>query len=106
MTYNGWTNYETWLTNLWFSDFTDVFNEFTEDGVFDDMTNDEIRTYVADYIEEYVNEYIDNNNSEDGFIADITGLFMSDVDWQDIAGHYVDDISVDVAVRNRELEAV
>ena len=105
MTYNGWTNYETWLTNIHFDDFTPVFSELTEDGVFDDMTNDEIRTYVADYIEEYVNEYIDNNNSENSFIADIIGSFLSEVDWREIADHYVDDIKEAVKERTTE-EAV
>ena len=104
MTYNGWTNYETWLTNLYFDDFTDVFNELTEDGVFDDMDNVEIRTYVADYIEEYINEYIDSNNSKDTFITDMMGSFLSDVDWREIADHYVDDIKEGVKGRTTEEE--
>ena len=33
MTYNGWTNYETWLCNLWFDglDFGDYIQDLSDD---------------------------------------------------------------------------
>jgi hypothetical protein len=105
MTYNGWTNYETWLTNLHFDDFTPIFQEDTEAGVYDKMDDDEILEEVAEYIQGYVNDYISEfKPTADNFITDVIQSFINEVDWRDIASHYVGDISVDVAVRNREKE--
>jgi len=102
MTYNGWTNYETWLTNLWFDNFD--FTDYVEDGVFDDMDNDEIKDYVADYIESSVDEYVEQviGNDPNGFVQDLITSSLGEVDWREIADHYVDDISVEVSLRNRE----
>jgi hypothetical protein len=105
--YNGWSNYETWLTNLHFDHFTSLFNDLTKEGIFDDMDNNEIKDWVANFIEQYVSDYVDESVGENSlFVTDMINGFMQDIDWQEIASHYVDDISVDVAVRNRELEAV
>ena len=103
MTYNGWTNYETWLTNLWFENFE--FTDQIEDGVFDDMDDDEIKEFVADYIEEFVNEYTDQVVGEtSGFVQDLVTSALGEVDWQDIADHYVDDIKEAVKERTTEEE--
>ena len=37
--YNGWTNYETWLCNLWMDSLD--FQDSIDDGTFDDMNFDE-----------------------------------------------------------------
>ena len=106
MTYNGWTNYETWLTNLHFEDFTPHFVDLTEDGVFDEMSDDEITDYVEEYLETYVSDYIGETvRTEDRFIFDVIQSFFSEIDWRDIAQHYVADIIADVAIRNKDKEA-
>lgn len=106
MTYNGWTNYETWLTNLHFDDFTPIFTDLTEDGVFDDLDDDEILGYVEEYIETYVSDFTGwNVRTEDPFIFDVIQSFIGEVDWRDIAQHYVADIIADVAIRNKDKEA-
>lgn len=104
-TYNGWTNYETWLTNLHFEDFTPIFEDMTEDGVFDDLDDDEITRYVADYIEESVDDYISNVvPTANNFVVDVIQSFFSEIDFKDIAQHYVADIIADVAIRNKDNE--
>jgi adenosine deaminase len=73
----------------------------TEDGVFDEMDDDEITQYVTDYIETYIDDYISEIvRSTDNFVVDIIQSFISEVDWRDIADHYVADIIADVAIRN------
>jgi hypothetical protein len=103
LTYNGWTNYETWLTNLHFDDFTDAFSEMTEDGQFDDLDDDDILDQVAEYIETFIDDYISEVVSgTDNFVTDIITSFTQEVDYRDIAEHYVDDIKSDLAERNKE----
>lgn len=103
--YNGWTNYATWLVNLHFDclDFTDE----VDSGVFDDMDADDIRCHVASSIQEivetYVDEVLDSDNVNPVFLSDLINTTINDVDWHDIADHYVDDIKD--AVKDRDLVA-
>ena len=75
--YNGWTNYETWLLNLWFGD---AFTDMQEEGVQLD----------AQYLQDYVEEILLSQGQlpETGFAADIMNAAMRQVDWEDLASHY------------------
>ena len=100
--YNGWTNYATWLVNLHFCnlDFTDD----VESGAFDDMDADDIRCHVASWIQELVESYLDEVVDTDNlFVLDVVSTTINDVDWHDIADHYVDDIQD--AIKDRDLVA-
>ena len=100
--YNGWTNRATWLLNLHFEnlDFTDD----VESGVFDDMDADGIRCHLASWIQEYVMSYLEESvDLHDCFIQDLIYSTINDVDWHDIADHYVEDIQD--AVKERDLVA-
>lgn len=100
--YNGWTNYATWMVNLHFEylDFTDE----VDSGVFDDMSKDDIRCHVASLTQQYVEDYLDAVvDITNCFVQDLINATINDVDWHDIADHYVDDI-LD-AVKDKELVA-
>ncbi len=71
-TYNGWTNRETWLVNLWFGD---ILNEMQENG-------EEI---TADTIKDMVDQVIEEANLT-GFLADLLGDHM--IDYRELAAHY------------------
>jgi hypothetical protein len=71
--YNGWTNRETWIINLYLGDY------------FQDVANDG-QHLMADYIEETVWDMLDD--------ADIPAMFKDMIDlgavnWQELADHYV-----------------
>ena len=100
--YNGWTNYATWMVNLHFEhlDFTDE----VDSGVFDDMSKDDICCHVASLIQEYVESYIEAvHPCTNLFVQDCIDSTLNDVDWHDIADHYLDDIFD--ALKDRELAA-
>lgn len=73
---NGWTNRETWLVNLWFSD---SFAAMQDDG----------ETITADYIRETVESYIEENlgSPRHGFIMDMMDLQA--INYDELASHYV-----------------
>jgi hypothetical protein len=75
--YNGWTNYETWLVNMWFGD------------VFADMQNDREDT-SAQSLEDFVVSMLEDQGQlpETGFATDIMNAAMRQVDWEDLASHY------------------
>ena len=71
--YNGWTNRETWLVNIWFMDSQDY---------------DE--TISAEYIEELVYEYVYEQIEVSGFIADM--IDMGCINWQELADSHNSEI--------------
>ena len=92
--YNGWTNYETWLTNLHFECFE--FTDEVDEGMFDDLSRDEIKDWISNYIQECVEqtayEDIELGTPNRLFVTDMIQSFLGEVDWDDIADHYLDDV--------------
>ena len=76
--YNGWTNRETWVINLWMGDY---FQEIANDG----------EHLLADYIEETIWDMLDDANVP-GMFKDMIDLGV--VNWQELADHYVTDAEV------------
>jgi hypothetical protein len=70
--YNGWTNRETWLVNIWFMDGIDGSEPVS-----------------AEYLQEYVEDYVElmlGQADESGFIADM--LDMSGINWIELADNH------------------
>ena len=78
-TYNGWTNKETWLVNLWLGDFLTMDQE---DGIKID----------AAYIEQVVEDRIEDSGSRvNGFVGDILNCALGEIDYDELASHYEED---------------
>lgn len=77
MAYNGWTNRETWLVNLWLGD---NFLEDKEVGI--DVNED--------YVQEYVNSILDGElySVESAFIRDLLAGVLSEINYVELANHY------------------
>ena len=71
--YNGWTNRETWLVNLWFGDELTVMQE---DG----------ESITAEFIESMVTDYVDQIVPTSSFVADMIDLQC--INWDELAEHY------------------
>ena len=81
--YNGWKNWETWVTNLWHGDsITEYYLEIFREG---NLTN----PVEADDVKEYIESFIFDcgNVPENGFVTDLVNGAMGEVDWQEIADH-------------------
>ncbi len=73
--YNGWTNRETWLVNLWFGDY---FQDCINDGI--EPTRDFIKDTVETHFEQYT------NGINDGFVNDLLNSF--DINYWELAAFY------------------
>mgnify|MGYP001192618890 FL=1 len=72
--YNGWTNRETWLVNIWFMD-----NLYLE--LRDVVSQGDRARYIRDYVEEHV----DNSDIPDSFINDL--IDISRVNWHELGAN-------------------
>lgn len=91
-TYNGWTNYETWVVNLWLTNDSGSDERLREmardclthlDGDMDDATWE-----LAKRIEEDHDEFMPETT---GVYADLLGHALRCVDWREIARHVIDE---------------
>jgi hypothetical protein len=76
--YNGWTNKETWLVNLWLGDTFAVMQEKGEA-----VTTGVIESYVQECIGD-----IDGKSVESGFLIDLLNCALGEINYRELAEHY------------------
>lgn len=77
MSYNGWSNYETWLVSMWYGDYlADLANEG------ETLDAEQIEAIVVSMMSDY------DQIPESGFLADIVNAAIRSVDWHELAEHY------------------
>ena len=84
-TYNGWTNYATWRVNLEMFDGMSAedmgcFTRYEEPDTSD----------VADYLRDWAEDILSADCSE-GLALSYARAFVSDVNWYEIAEHFVNE---------------
>lgn len=80
-TYNGWTNKETWLVNLWFE--SDLYTYLQESGIRDVYD-------AAEYLESTVEEFMPELS---GLEADLFNCAFCAINWRELAECYLADIA-------------
>jgi len=88
MSYNGWSNYETWRTNLEFVLLDDMLWAMPTDPDDPDPVG-----YVADQMQSYVDERMVVSLEHNQFALSIVLEWLSEVNWREIAQHYMDERS-------------
>jgi hypothetical protein len=96
--YNGWYNYETWLLALWIDNEESSYNYWREiaqesydvaeaDKMFtrDERATSSLADRLKDAFEEAQPEVT-------GFWADLINAAMSEINWYDVAEHYISDV--------------
>lgn len=104
--YNGWTNYETWLVNLWMDNEESSAKywaecaraaleqaEETPSAVYRMTGNKPFTTEeraVLALEKQLQNEHEEALPELEGFVADLLNAAMSEVNWHEIAQHWVE----------------
>ena len=81
-TYNGWTNKETWLVNLWYGDALPEY--FLDCQCREEIDALELREHVQDIAELSAPEL------PAGLLSDFINTCFSDVDWHQLAESITD----------------
>ena len=82
--YEGWKSYETWLVALWLGNEEGTYNLMQE---FADEETETCR--LGDRIKDFIEEY--NPCEESGLYTDLLNAAISEVDFYEIAEHYMDE---------------
>lgn len=92
--YNGWTNYETWAVNLWLTNDQESDSYWrarvAELAATLPVTEDMLPYHVGDALKEEFEEASPLNDSCTVW-ADLLNAALSEVNWSEIAKHFLDD---------------
>lgn len=96
--YNGWVNYETWAVALWLDNEQSSYYAMLAltESAYDDAEGD--KDDALGQLAKAINEYIDDRNplaSDASMFSDLLGAAMSEVDYHEIAEHYLADYEPD-----------
>lgn len=100
--YNGWTNFETWLCNLWLTEWRltgfDFFSEeeAEEAARVDDDDRFRFVCLLAERIQQQIEEFEDQQNCCYDLYADLLHASMARIDWYDIAESWLYDLVEEV----------
>ena len=100
--YNGWTNYETWVTALWIDNEYETYKEAVRmgaDAAKNAKDDENVKSGIwteceaakfrlADQLKDQIedrNPLIDQAN----VYTDILGANLQEVDWHEVAAHYL-----------------
>jgi hypothetical protein len=92
-TYNGWTNYETWLVNIWVDNDEKLY--FMKKHIINnhDWTNKACELSLL--LQETFEKQADNTGLEVGLMSDLLNGALSAVNWYELAEHYITDFKDD-----------
>jgi hypothetical protein len=101
--YNGWTNYETWVVNLWLDNeqgsqeyWQEQAQECVQHAIDDDSSDPKnaATNALAELLKDQHDEAQCALVGVAGVFADLLNAALSEVDWYEIAEHYISEIEL------------
>ena len=82
MSYNGWSNYETWNLHLWLS------NDESSQALAQELCQGVELHEAADRLKDWAEEYVEGLGLAPSFASDLLVASLSSVDWHELAGAF------------------
>lgn len=101
--YSGWANYETWNAALWLNNEQGSYSYCTEEAqrCYDEASGEDrlpdATNELAEVIKSLFEQEADENTPQCGWMADAVNAYLSEVDWYEIAEHYLSDVEKEEA---------
>lgn len=99
-TYNGWTNHPTWCVNLWVSQderFVAYIDEQAREIIARALEDGEDADYATASLAEAIQERVEENAPPvAGLFSDLLVTALGAVNWDEMAGTYVEDLWADM----------
>ena len=87
--YNGWTNYETWVINIWVDNDEEIYLTMRDIINSYDWTG---KTYeLSKVLQEWYDKKVEKLGLENGVMHDLLTGALSAVNWYELADHYITD---------------
>lgn len=103
--YNGWTNYETWLLKLWQDNDEgdqEYWREQAEECVKVDGRRDAVIS-LADIMKDHYESAASDLVGVTGFWSDLMGAALSEVNWHEIAEHWIEEAADALGLEDVEI---
>ena len=90
--YNGWSNYDTWLANLWYGEiFVDLIREEYGEEVTYDQEYD-VAQSIQYYLDDLVTDELEGAVSRAGYVADVVSAAQREINYRELANSVIDSI--------------
>ncbi len=107
--YNGWANYETWCVNLWIDNdrgwyeqtreiAIDCYRRARTTALMNVVHLSRVDVAVREF-EDILKEQVEELNplaDQANLFSDLLGAALSEVDWRDIAEHWINDVALEI----------
>ena len=93
--YNGWTNYETWNVALWWGE--NGMSGYWIGEAEEMLEADDSDDVAMQLAERMRSETINEMPAVNGMFADLLTAALDEVNWREIAEHYVADAEIERA---------
>jgi hypothetical protein len=93
-TYNGWSNYETWLVHLWLSNDQTVYDTLRAEAL-EAVTSDALyhaKNVIKNWVENELEQFLEGRAAS--MFVDLLRGALSEVNWYEIARHLRDEEEV------------
>jgi len=111
--YNGWTNYPTWNIVLWINDdyyqqenvlelAGECFSESRRHTMYGEKRYNVAVRLLAESLKYQYQDYTLNAHLDTGSLVDILGWALSQVNWHEVAGSFIDQWLENVKYHYRE----
>jgi len=94
--YNGWTNWETWLVNIYFGSLQDEMVESCKGDK--EQVAKELEAAVLDVVQRTLGDNRSQYNPEHSFVNDLLSGGLEAVNWQELAESWCHDYEAEEVV--------